>query len=163
MPQTIAQLVAVFLLLVQGLAAFGPGRVLCVPTDDYWAHESAHGGAHAADHGDCDHHDHGPAPCNSVGSARGCDDHGHALVLALLHIHEDCGCHVHVPIRSDDTTPITPRDRGVDARAIFTPVVVALLTNWDWASAWVRTAEGHPPDSGASVQLRALKSTRLRI
>lgn len=159
MPKTIAQLVAVFLLVVQGIAAFGPGRVLCVPIEG----EVARTQADAADHGPCEVHSPSHVLPGEAAKGESCDDHEHGVVLALLHTHEDCGCHVHVPVRGDDTTPTTPRDRTGDARQLFAPVVVALLANWDWSSACVRTAEGHPPDRLASGQLRALKSTRLRI
>ncbi len=159
MPKTIAQLVAVFLLVVQGMAAFGPGRVLCVPMDG----EVARVHADAADHGACENHSHAHASPSEAARGESCDDHEHGLVLALLHTHEDCGCHVHVPVKGDDTTPTTPRDRTRESRPIFTPLVVALLANWDWSSACVPNAEGRPPDPLVSGQLRALKSTRLRI
>jgi len=155
MPKALAQLVAVLLLITQAVATLNPGRVLCLATGEVGACEIA--AEAGCDH--CDDHD------VRLGSALGgeddrCDVGPH---LALLHMDDDCGCHIHVPVKSDDTLPTTPRERNVEAGSIPVPVLVALVLNWNAAAPCAVRPKFEPPDRSRAADAIALKSTRLRV
>lgn len=155
MPRAFAQLVAVLLLITQAAASWGPGRVLCLPVSGAEDYSVAH-----EDHtDDCDHH-RALASTKVEGS---CGGHDHGTVVAVLHARSDCGCHVHVPVRSDDTAPITPRDRAADARAALAQIVVAWVVAWKAGPAPLVVPGVNPPDRTRGAHVRALKSTRLRV
>lgn len=149
--------VAALLLMVQGLVAFAPGRVLCIPIADCGTHESIVESA-------CDHCE--PDDCTSSeteetdGSSS--DPMSSGPMNAALCLMPECGCHVHLPVPRGEQTSPTLRDDS-QQRALFVPVLVAMIPSEDWSDRCGVSASAHSPGVRGSAQLRALKTTRLRI
>jgi len=153
MPPALLKLVVLLLLVVQGVVAPGPGRVLCVPLEDCGQH-------HRSDAGGCDHCGRG---AHAATARPGCQDHQHGLFDVASHPDDECGCHVHVPLPADEQLPSKPKGDLQDPRAASVSLAVAFVVASVPAPA--RTSEVclRPPDFSASDQVRSLKATRLLI
>lgn len=154
MPPTVVKLVAVLLLVVQGLIASAPGRVLCIPLQDCGTHQS---GASTS----CDHCD--SAGCDNQQADQGGSSHQHGPFHAALHPEDECGCHVHVPVPGDQQVASNQKTGSPEFRALFVPLVVAVVLTWDVDPPAAVKVLFPPPDFSASDQVRALKATRLLI
>lgn len=138
--------IAVLLLLAQVWVGVARGRVLCIPLADCDGH-SSHRETGFSDHGACDHH----------------HAHDHGPVLPILHQHDDCGCHVHLPAPDDyPRPPAQPRFDIGDMRSAFAPTVVALI-DWSAAAPAAASLVGRPPGLFCLAQTRLLRTTRLLI
>lgn len=121
--------------LTQALFAVAPGAVICIPLPPCDAHA-----AHADDHHDCDH-THGPAAPGS-------------------HIHDDCACHLHVPLPDNDQL-LSRRLLTLGAELpVFTLPVPAPLQP---LPAPPTLLPPEPPDARPPDQADALRATRLLI
>ncbi|MGD9688409.1 MAG: hypothetical protein AB7K52_04425 [Phycisphaerales bacterium] len=154
MPTALVKLVAVLLMCVQGLVAAAPGQVLCIPVQSCGMHE--HDG-----HAVC-------GRCHSGGS----DDEGvvdqrreHELdhMSAAVHLFDECGCYLHVPVPDREQVPVCPRGDNTDLRQSVLPLLVASVLVWDIEPAPVVVARFKPPDLSVSDQVLGLKATRLLI
>lgn len=154
MPHALVKLVAMLLLFVQGLVAFAPGQVVCIPLQDCGTHEQA--GNFSCGH--CD-----PLPCNDGMVADTCDDHRHGPFSSASHPDDDCGCHVHVPVPDSEQIPSNPRGESSDPRLAIAPLLVAVVLAWDFEPALEVVERFKPPDFSVSDQVLALKATRLLI
>lgn len=154
MPRVLVKLVAVLLLFVQGLVAFAPGQVLCIPIQDCGTHEQ---GAHAIrGHCGADGRD------DEVGGNQ-CKDHEHGPFSAAMHPDDECGCHLHVPVPDSEQVPSTLRGDSPDLCNVVLPLMVAFVLTWD-CEPWLVVIERFtPPDFSVSDQVLALKATRLLI
>lgn len=154
MSPALAKLVSLLLLIVQGVIASSPGRVLCIPLGDCGQHhESASSGC-----GHC-----GPIErCSDVGQG-GRQDHEHGPFDATLHSDDECGCHIHFPVPAKEQLPSNPKDDTRDLRSVFMPLVVAITLVWDFKPPLFAEVCIRPPDFNVSDQVRGLKATRLLI
>ncbi|MBX3384622.1 MAG: hypothetical protein KF864_14050 [Phycisphaeraceae bacterium] len=155
MPAAAIKLVAMLLLVVQGAIALAPGRVLCIPVRDCGTHEPEVLAA-------CNH-------CDSHGSSNVVDGSGgpgqqHGPFITAFHPVDECGCHLHVPVPSDQQVPNNPKGDNPDLRTFFVPMmVVAIVLKWELNPPLAVGAHFHPPNFSASDQVLALKTTRLLI
>jgi hypothetical protein len=148
------KLVAVLLLVAQGLLASAPGRVLCIPLEHCETH---HRGLAAA----CDHCD--TAGCTSARFDQDEPGSGRGNFFSAIHPEEECGCHVHVPIPADQQVP-GPANSGVcGCKPIFVPLVLAIVIDREIEPPVAMHVRLHPPDFILTDQVLALKSTRLLI
>jgi len=154
MSTALVKFVAMLLLFVQGLAAFAPGRVLCIPVQDCGTHEQ---GGHAA----CGHCD--SDVCDDEAGQDQCKDHEHGPFTVAMHPDDECGCHIHVPVPESEQVPSTPRGDNSELRHAVVPLVVAFVLVWDFEPALVVVERFKPPDFSVSDQVLALKATRLLI
>lgn len=154
MPTAVVKLVALLLLVVQGAIALAPGRVLCIPVRDCGTHESEVLAA-------CDHCDsHGRS---DVSGRSGGLDPKHGPFSTTFHPDDECGCHLHVPVPSEDQVPSNPKGDGPDLRALFFPLVVAVVLAWDFDPPLAVVPRFQPPDFSTCDQVLALKTTRIII
>jgi len=154
MPSPIVKLVAMLLLVVQGAIALAPGQVLCIPVRDCGTHESEVLAA-------CDHCDsHGSLTAAGGHSGRGQQS---GSFTTVFHPEDKCGCHLHVPVPSDDQVPSNPKGDGPDLRVIFFPLVIAIVFAWDFEPPLQVAPRFQPPDFSTSGQMLALKTTRIII
>lgn len=154
MPPAIVKLVAILLLVVQGVIALAPGRVLCIPIRDCGKHESEVLAA-------CDHcESHGSS---AVGGGKGGSGQEHGPFSTVFHPQDECGCHLHVPVPDDEQVPSNPKGDGPDSRTFFIHFVVAVVLAWDFDPPVAVAARVQPPDFSTSDQVLALKTTRLLI
>lgn len=154
MPQSLVKLVAMLLLFVQGLVAFAPGQVICIPVQDCGAHDQ---GGHAA----CGHCD--SDGCDNEVRRDQCKDHEHGPFSAATHPDDECGCHLHVPVPDSEQVPSNPRCDVSELRSVLVPLLVAFVLTWDFEPSLVVVERFKPPDFSASDQVLALKATRLLI
>jgi hypothetical protein len=158
MSPPLLKFVSLLLLVVQGVVASSPWRGVCVPVavcDSHKADESISG---------CGHDEHGP--CHSTDSAAGptqIDDH--ALLGLVLSPHDECGCHVHVPVQGSDQFPPKPGPQCgcPDMRAVLTPRVVVAMLDWECAPLPSGIASVDPPEFDRGDEALSLKSTRLLL
>jgi hypothetical protein len=153
MPLPVVKLVAILLLVVQGLAAWAPGRVLCIRVGDCGAHEQDA----SASCGHCD-----PTGCSGTDGYQGLG-HDRGPFSTALHPPDECGCHVHLPVRGDGQFPSNPKSESPDLKTLFVPWLTAVVLCWEPERPLVLTARFEPPDFCASDQVLALKVTRLLI
>ena len=159
MPRSTLQVVAAFLIGIQGVFGVAPGRVLCVPTGPC----SAPTASTASECSHCAESD-----CHSAGSPEDASDvssHDHGLFDMADHPSDGCGSHFHVPLPDDDQAPAACRARGdsPEPRAIV-PAVLMISSLSQGLMAWrERGLCTHPPDFSVSAQVLALESTRLLI
>lgn len=126
----------VFLLcLTQAFFAVAPGAVICIPLPPCDAHAAL-----ADDHHDCDH-PHGP-------------------VSPGVHAHDDCACHLHVPL-PDNYQLLAKRllSIGVELPLFAIPVPAPLQP----LPAPPTLIPPEPPDERPPHQADALRATRLLI
>lgn len=166
-------LIVAALLVVQGLVAFVPGRVLCVPVLDCGRSE-----CHSRRHADVarhEHHDHRAfegeitdGSCVRHAHQHDCHhDSSNALETSLRavawHPSDDCGCHIHIPLPGDEQMLCSPRAESTHSRVFFTPEALYVVFA-DRCEPLPRTRVlSHPPDLGTGAPLRALRTTRLII
>lgn len=151
MPPAIVKLVAVLLLVVQGVMASGPGRVLCIPLGDCGSHDTAV--ADSCRH--CDVH---------MGRDSGClesSGHERGPYSVAFHPPDECGCHLHVPL--PDNKQVPSKGDSPDLRAFVVPLLVAVVMAWDFEPPLAAPARVPPPDFSVSDQVLGLKTTRLLI
>jgi hypothetical protein len=158
MSQPLLKFVSLLLLVVQGVVASSPWRVVCVPVAVCESHEGDESTA------GCGHDDHGP--CRSTDSGAGpkqIDDH--ALLGLVLSTHDECGCHVHVPVPRNDQFPSRPGPQGgcPDMRAVLTPRVVVAMLDWGCAPLPSGVPGVDPPEFDRGDEALSLKSTRLLL
>lgn len=151
MSPTLVKIIAMILLVAQGIIGVIPGRVLCIPLVHCHAH--THSDAACAD---------GGMVCDDSRAGQHCPGHEHGPLSLASHPSDECGCHVHVPVPGEQPLPGTSRGEVADARPALAPTVVALLADWHGDVPSV-VARPRPPDLGATGQMRALKATRLMI
>ncbi len=154
MHPVLVRLVAVFLLLMQGLNASAPGQVVCIPIQDCGRHDQGE----SATCGHCDH-----AGCDDRRIGREGTSHDHGPFNAAIHSDDECGCHVHVPIPGGQQVPRTPASGGPDIKTILVPQVLAIVHGWGCEPPAAVSVRFQPPDFSASDQVRALRTTRLLI
>lgn len=154
MPPALIKLVAMLLLIAQGVIALASGRVLCIPVQYCDTRETDV-----------------PLVCGSCCSD-GCfvagDSHGglepeRGLFVTTLHPDDECGCHLHVPVPSDDRAPSNPKSDNSDLRALFFPLTFALVMAWVTEPPLQSAPHFEPPDFSTSDQVLALKSTHILI
>lgn len=154
MPPAIIKLVAMLLLVVQGLIALAPGRVLCIPVRDCGTHQSEVGAA-------CDHcASHTRLDASSCSDDPGTD---HGSFPAAFHPEDECGCHLHVPVPGSEQVPNNAKNDGPDLRTLIVPLVVAIIWVHDANPPLAASPHFRPPDFSVSDQVLSLKSTRLLI
>lgn len=154
MPPAVIKLVAMLLLVVQGVIALAPGRVLCIPIQDCGTHELAV--TEACEH--CDSH-------RSVNLAtdRGTSGHDTGPYSTAFHPDDECGCHLHVPVPGDEQVPSNPKGEVQDLRTFLLPLAIAVVLAWDFDPPIAGPVRFQPPDFSVSDQVLALKTTRLLI
>lgn len=152
------QFLVLVVLLSQGVVGTLRGQMLCIHIGPCASHAIEPDGDHEqCTHHGCDHHDEGssdPDPAGPRGSA--------------VHSHQDCGCHIHMPVPRNPQSPPSPGSARLLAESGFAKCLWAVLpvTMVDpWASpdrgpCLARSADGSP-DSRHAAALRALKTTRL--
>lgn len=154
MPLPLVKLVAVLLLVLQGVVSVAPGQILCIPVLDCAGYE--HGlplhGEHCGSHG-CDHAD----------GHTSCHGHDHGPFIDESHNDEDCGCHVHLPVPDSEQLPCSTRGDGPEFRVVVIPEVSGFELPRARQPLIVVARSFKPPDLCASDQVRALKTTRLLI
>ncbi|QOJ00984.1 MAG: hypothetical protein HRU70_10945 [Phycisphaeraceae bacterium] len=154
MPIALVKLVAILLLAVQGLIALAPGRVLCIPVRDCEIHESEVLAAYDR------FESHGSLTASGAQHVLGQE---HGSFATAFHPEDECGCHLHIPIPSDEQAPSNPKDGGPDQRKLFLPLVVAVVLAWDFDTPLPVAQRFEPPDFSTSAQVLALKTTRIII
>lgn len=154
MPAAVVKLVAMLLLFVQGLVAFAPGQVLCIPVQDCGTHEQ--GGSASCGHCDTDWLD-------GVGGEDDCKDHDHGPFAPVTHPDEECGCHLHLPVPDNEQPPSNSRGDNFELRSVSVPLVIAFILTWELEPVLVVVERFKTPDFSVSDQVLALKSTRLLI
>jgi hypothetical protein len=154
MPAAVVKLVAMLLLFVQGLVAFAPGQVLCIPVQDCGTHEQ--GGPASCGHCDTDWLD-------GASGEDDCKDHDHGPFTPVTHPDEECGCHLHLPVPDNEQPPSSSRGDTFELRSVLVPLWVAFVLTWDLEPVLVVVERFKPPDFSVSDQVLALKSTRLLI
>jgi len=153
MSRLLVQIIASMLLLLQALVGVAPGRVLCLPLADCGSHEATP----TCDRGGCssDNHDTHALPCR---------EHRHTPVEHALHPDADCGCHIHVPVPSDEQLPTHPtRAELTEQRWAAAPIATSVVLASNWAPPRRSFAIGPPPDLSLTDQVLTLKATRLLI
>lgn len=159
MPTSLVQIVSMLLLIVQGVVALAPGRMLCIPVWDCGTHEQAPEAACAhSDPGSCP-----PSACSSFDEERGRFADGRGQSAPLLAPIDECGCHLHVQVPGHQPVPFTPRDDDHSPKACVVPVVATAVMDWRCDPPSALVACLRPPDFSVSGQVLALKSTRLLI
>lgn len=154
MHPTFVKLVAILLLVVQGLVASSPGQVICIPLQDCGSHQPGL----PASCGHCD-----TAECENEEAEQDGLGYRHGSVSAAVHPDDECGCHIHVPIPGDQQVPGPSRSDGAEFKTILVPLALAIVINWEMEPPVTTSVRFHPPDFSASDQVRSLKSTRLLI
>lgn len=157
MPTPLVKLVALILLMTQGLVAFAPGKVLCIPLFDCDTHE-ARALSVVCDHGEI-------ASCHAVAVARAsCQDHEPGPFTLARHHHDECGCHVHLPVPGGSgALPTLKRGDSPDLQLIAIPLLMAVVLDWDLVPPPAPCVALWPPDFSVSDQVLSLKATRLLI
>lgn len=150
MPQSLIKLVTVLLLFVQGAVALSTGRMLCIPVAPCGEQHSA-----------CD--DTGSA--SHVCGAEHCADHRPGLTDVALHPHDECDCHVHLPIPGGDEAPSnsSPRSDLQDLRAFALSLWVVSMLGWGDSPSHAPIVGRPAPSFSASDQVLGLRATRLLI
>lgn len=154
MPPALFKLIAIFLLVVQGVVALASGRVLCIPVQYCVTHETdvpaalAHCGSNA---------------CTVAGGDREDRESERGLFVSSSHPDDQCGCHLHVPIPSDEQAPSKPKGDSPDLRTLFFPLVITISLIWVFTPRVQLAPPTQPPDFSTSDQVLALKTTRILI
>jgi len=151
MPLSLVKLVAVLLLVVQGVMASGPGRVMCIPLGDCGSHDTAV--ADSCRH--CDAHESRDSGC--LESSRH-EDGPHS---PLFHPPDECGCHLHVPVPDGQQVP--SKGDSQDLRLPVVPLLISIEAAWDLVPPLAIPALVQPPDFSVAAQVLGLKTTRLLI
>lgn len=154
MHPALVKLVTILLLVVQGLVASAPGRVLCIPLEDCESHDQGL----TTPCGHCD-----TAACHTTEFGQDESGYDHGVFLAANHPEDECGCHVHVPVPGDQQVPGPAKPDGSEFKSILVPLVLAIFANWEIEPPVATSVRLHPPDFSVSDQVLALKSTRLLI
>ena len=154
MSPTLVKLVAVLLLMVQGVIGMASGRVLCLRVQECVCQESGSG------HG----HEHGLG--HGLGHGHGHQD-GKVPLDSVIHENAECGCHVHVAMPDDELLPGKPRSESAEFKALCAPLMVEVAMHFECAPALVLSDRLRPPDFESAFrmcdQVRGLKSTRLLV
>lgn len=164
------RLVATLLLIVQGVVALAPGRVLCIPLWDCPRHHDdarSHAGAGAHHHrhrtdvdGCTGDHGRSDGQGHALGHAHG---HGLDVVDATRHPHDGCPCHVHVPLPGNECIPVSPKGEPQELRAMCVPLVAVAAPGWASGPPPRAQARSRPPDPSGSERVHGLKTTRLLV
>ncbi len=154
MHPAVIKLVSILLLVVQGLGASAPGRVLCIPLKDCPTHDQRL----ATGCGHCDT----PA-CHPAELDQDEPQRGHGPFPAAIHSEDECDCHVHVPIPGDQQIAGSAKSDGTEFKSNLVPLVLAIVSQWEIESPVATVVRLHPPDFSVSDQFLALKSTRLLL
>ncbi len=153
MPQSLLKLVALLLLTVQVVLVPITGRVLCITPGDtaVLAAET-------------------PLKCRATHAA-GCSGHADAETPddskpdhsdSGRHSHDECICHSHVPVPSDERVPGTSRT-DITPRPSLVPLAINLALTSDCRASAEPVPAADPPDLSGSDLARTLASTRLLI
>ena len=148
------KVVALVLLLIQGMIGATSGQFLCIPIRDCGTHERS---GHAAS-GHCV-----SDGCNVEQVEESCKDHEHDAFSSAIHRDDECGCHLHVPLPDSEQLPSNPRGDNAELRSVLVPVLIALVVTWDFDPAVVIVERFKPPDFSVSDQVLGLRATRLLI
>ena len=140
------KIITLFLLMAQVACGMARGSMLCIPVHGCEKHEPRSDGPEEeiarcqSHHGHTHGHVHGPA-------------------LALIHEHDDCGCHIHATAPDD---PQLPRIDGPDLRVALAP---AWMTGArvDFRAPLRRPSGGLNPDRSSLDHARALRATRILV
>ncbi len=154
MPAAFVKLVAMLLLVVQGLIAFAPGQVLCIPVRSCSLHTPS--GDAPCEHADSDE-------CDDERRDEQCEGRGQGHFSFAKHSDDERGCHIHVLVPDSEQAPSGPRGDIAELRHAVTPLLVAFVLSWDFEPAVVVVERFKPPDFSVSDQVLALKATRLLI
>lgn len=154
MSRTTIQLIACFLLVLQGLVSWAPGRVLCIPVQDCEGHHHDESDGYEGHefHGCADAH-HGCVP----------HDHEHDPLSGSHHEDDACGCHFHVPVPGEQRVPSHPKSDGLEWRLPALPLFADALPTWEVAPPAPPFGRTTLRDFSGSDQVRALRMTRLLI
>lgn len=154
MPRLLISLIAMLLIVLQGVAAMSSNRVLCLPVCDSGTPESLCARQ-------CGHEDALREHEQSLGHAQ---DHQHGIHAAADHPDMGCSCHVHIPMPGNEHQPTQPRHGEMQELRVgmLSAVVVAVL-DWDSDVPRFSRIAWRPPSFSISDQSRSLKSTRLLI
>ncbi len=158
MRSVLTQLLAILLVCSQTLFGVAMGRTLCVATGTCEHGEDAE----REDRGHC--HSHSHHGDEVVRHGEECESHRHGPIGLLDVPHEECGCHVHVPVPNEPQSPPKSSNQAdqLQVRIMHAPVVVTVLT-WDlWANRRI-DSRSRPPDPDAAAQVLALQATRLLV
>jgi len=154
MSPAVVKLVAMLLLVVQGVIASASGRVLCIPLPHCDAHEQDHTGSG----GHCE-----GAACHDEPSTD-CDEQtGHVPCTILTPMSDECDCHVHVQVPGDESVPSKSKADSGEVRVLLVPVIVAIVMTVELAPPASSVFRPPPRDIVAIDQTIALKTTRLLI
>lgn len=150
MSPILSRLIALVVLLTQGVVALVPGRVVCIPVRDRAEHQ------HAA--GEVCGHDAWDACCPTE-QRDGCGATSDRA--AASGSESDCDCCVDMPAPGDDRVPTRPAGDVPEFRAA--PAVVAAVLHLHVAPEREMTCASlvRPPDVFATDRVRGLKSMRL--
>lgn len=154
MPKVLVKSVALLLLIMQGLVSFASGQVLCIPLVDCGMHHKVGCGEHGRFHS----HE-----CAAEVGAHECHDHQHDPLRVSIHAHDECGCHLHVPVPSSKELPSSPRGDNFDLRLAVVPLCFAFVMTRAFEPPREVTHPFKPPDFSTSDQVLALKTARLII
>lgn len=188
--QRLVRLVAVLLLVVQGVVSLAAGRVVCIGVRECERHGErvtttvglSHSERHGAEQcpsgrcetGPCEREQAKASTCDSQGSDAAactgdaatatCDDTAGVAWAS----GEACDCHVHVPVPSPLQGWSNPRADGSKAdgsawRAVCVPLVVVLRVSWEGVPVRGNRVQRPPRDWGATPQMLALRATRLLV
>lgn len=154
MHSAVVKIVALLLLIVQGGVALIPGRTICIPVQRCGTHVQE---APAA----CDH-------CESECDSENAESWtGPPLIHVSCgldsHLTNQCGCHVHLPVPSNEQAPSAPRNGAPELKALTVAQVVELVMRWESQPPRADTHQLHQSDFSISDQVRSLKTTRLLI
>lgn len=156
MAAPIVHLLAVFLLVAQGLVGIAPGRVLCVAI---WPHA---GCEHSVEVG-CGGHGHRVHTHRHIGLSPGRSDQS-PVSHQILPPHEECSCHVHVPVPGD---PQSPRGQGQSGdrleMRLTAAAALAVAGGWDCVPTTRGMGPERPPGCLGMERAVSIRSTRLRI
>lgn len=146
MHHALVKLVAMLLLVVQGVVASATGRVMCIRVADCGSHTETVA-ASACEH-DC-------------GNDQQPQDDGWCDVVA--NGLAACECHVHVPVPGEERVPSKGQLSVSDFKTVALPVLVAMVLQWEpvWRDGPARYAERR--EARSWDQLGALRTTRLLV
>lgn len=146
MASRVIQVILMVLLVVQGALASASGRVLCIPL-----------GGHG------EHHLCGADVGHGLSSPGACCDHPESPLDVVLAAHDECGCHVHVPVPGREQSPGNPKQSGGMGRIVSVAPVDSVVMAWGVAPVATLRVRSHWMEYGSPGQGLGLRTTRLII
>jgi hypothetical protein len=154
MPRSVVQIVAVVLLVLQSVVALVPGRMFCLPT---WACGEREKVSRVVQHV----HGFEQGPAHVSGYSHGHDEATDVTDDGCAAGHDECGCHVHMPMPDDQQMPKDQRAQQA-MQDVMTPAEV-FVGELKFEPVEMMKRVPRVLDLSAAVELRALKVTRLLV